>query len=186
MKKATTLFLVSGMFIALTAFTLSPPGSPEYVGSKSCKGCHKSAKGGKAYPKWESTSHANAFKTLQTPEADKIAADKGFTTKAAETDNCLSCHVTGMNVEGAAFHKKFKKEEGVGCESCHGAASGYKMKHSKAAQKEAAKAAGFSLPNISDGSAEALCITCHNENSPTYKPFDLKEKWSKIEHGLPE
>jgi nitrate/TMAO reductase-like tetraheme cytochrome c subunit len=186
MKKAAFSLLGITAFLTVCAFTFMPPKSPQYLGSKSCKGCHNTAKGGKVFAKWQKTAHANAFKTLMTPEAEKIAKDKGYDTKAAETDFCLSCHVTGKNAEGAKFHKKFKNEEGVGCESCHGPASGYKTKHNKPEKIEAAVKAGLQLPKVADGSAEKQCVTCHNETSPTYKPFDMAKKWAEVKHELPK
>ena len=177
MKNAVTFIAVVMAFTALTAFTFQ--GGNEYVGSKSCKACHSNAKmGGTAYKVWEKGPHAGAFKTLQTAEADKIAADKGFKTKAAETENCLSCHVTGMNVKGAKFNKKFDKSEGVGCESCHGAASAYKSKHAK----DVAGAAALGLENPKGADAEKMCVGCHNEKSPTYKKFDFATQSKKIAH----
>ncbi len=186
MKRVVVPILGSIVFVALCAFTLTPADSPQYVGAKSCKGCHNTDKGGKVYAKWESSAHASAFKTLQTPAADKIAADKGFKTKAAETPECLSCHVTGMMEKAAKFDAKFDKAEGVGCESCHGAASLFKTKHNKPEQLEEAKKLGLELPKVADGSAEKHCKQCHNEKSPTYKAFKMKEMWAKIEHGLPK
>jgi len=37
---------------------------------------------------------------------------------------------------------------------------------------------------VSDGSAEKLCKTCHNEGSPTYKGFKFEESWNKIKHPV--
>jgi Cytochrome c554 and c-prime len=184
MKKAALALLASGAFLAICAFTLAPAGGPDYVGAKSCKGCHNAAKGGKVYAEWEKSSHAKAFETLKTAEADKIATEKGYKTKAAETDFCLSCHVTGMLEEGASFDKKFNKDEGVGCEACHGAGGKYKMKHAKGIEEADGTKLGMQFPKIADGSAEKQCKMCHNEKSPTYKPFKMKEKWAEIKHGL--
>ncbi len=39
---------------------------------------------------------------------------------------------------------------------------------------------------VEDGSAEKLCLTCHNEESPTFKEFKFKERWEKIAHPIPE
>ncbi len=169
MKTAATFITLALMFMAVSAFTNNA--APANIGAKSCKACHSNAKmGGVSYKAWEKTPHASAFKTLQTAAADKIAADKGFKTKAAETPNCLGCHVTD---------KKFAAE-GVGCESCHGAGADYKTKHSKDVQ-EGVKL-GLKLPKTKDGSAEKLCKDCHNDKSPTYKPLKFAEAWKKVAH----
>lgn len=180
MKNAAMFLTLALAFTSLTAFTFS--GSHEYVGSKSCKACHSNAKmGGTAYKKWDGSPHSKAYETLKSAEADKIAKKAGFKTKAVETDNCLSCHVTGMMEKGAKFSKRFKKTEGIGCESCHGAASAYKTKHAK--DVAGARKLGLESPSVAGGEAEKLCKSCHNEKSPTYKGFDLKKYWAQIDHS---
>ena len=32
---------------------------------------------------------------------------------------------------------------------------------------------------------EAVCKTCHNPESPTYKEFNFAEKWKMIDHSMP-
>jgi uncharacterized lipoprotein NlpE involved in copper resistance len=74
----------------------------------------------------------------------------------------------------------FKKEDGVTCEACHGAASGYLTLHNKKndASKAKAKAAGLLFID-KEGKA---CETCHNAESPSFKGFKFAELWPKIEH----
>jgi hypothetical protein len=185
MKKALSLIAVAAVFMTLTAFTFMEEGGGKYIGSNSCKGCHNTDKTGKQYTKWEATPHAKAFKTLQSAEADKIAAGKGFKTKAAETPECLACHVSGKNDKAPAYDASFKNDEGIGCEACHGGGSGFKMLHMKKENLDKAKAAGLMLPNAADGSAEKMCKECHNAKSPTHKEFKFAEMWKKIAHPLP-
>jgi hypothetical protein len=169
--------------ILAAMFLLSAIGFAQnkYVGAKFCGACHKSGKGGTAYAVWEKTSHAKAFTTLQGEEANKIAKEKGLKKPASESPECLKCHVTGggaaTNVESS-----FKKEEGVTCEACHGAASGYKSLHNKPENLDKAKAAGLILPSKDDAK---LCEKCHNAESPTHKKFVMAEMWAKIAHGKP-
>ena len=35
-------------------------------------------------------------------------------------------------------------------------------------------------------SAEKKCRTCHNEKSPSYKPFKFDEMWAQIKHLIPK
>ena len=153
----------------------------KYTGVKMCGACHKQEKTGATYTKWEKTPHAQAYKTLLGEKAIAIGKEKGLKTAPAESPECLACHVTGG---GAATNveKTFAKEEGVTCEACHGAASGFKTLHSKPENKEKAVAAGLNVGNKEDAT---FCKKCHNEKSPTFKGFDMKEYWAKIEHGLP-
>lgn len=186
MKNMFLLLSACAVFVLATGFA-GPEGTDnKYVGTSACKACHNMDKTGKQFAAWEKSAHAGAFKTLTTPAADKIAKDKGLSTKAAESKECLTCHVSGMNVKGAQFDAKFKQEDGVGCEACHGAGSGFKSLHAKKENLDKAKAAGMELPSVADGSAEKLCKSCHNDKSPTNKAFNFKESWKKIAHPLPK
>lgn len=186
MKKSLSLIAVAAAFMVLTAFTFMDNAPAKYVGSQACKACHNTDKSGKQFAKWESTPHSKAFKTLQSEDADKIAAKKGFKTKAAETPECLACHVSGKSDKAPVYDASFKNDEGVGCETCHGGGSGYKMLHMKKENLEKAKAAGMLVPNVADGSAEKQCKECHNDKSPTHKDFKFAEMWKKIAHPMPK
>ena len=51
--------------------------------------------------------------------------------------------------------------------------------------KDKAKAIAAGMTEFKDQAAiEAKCKTCHNDKSPTYKPFVLKDMWPKIQHPL--
>lgn len=172
---------IMALTVALTFGSTLSLAQAKYTGVKMCGACHKQEKTGATYTKWEKTSHANAYKTLLTEKANTIAKEKGLKKPAAESPECLECHVTGGGA-AANVEKTFAKEEGVTCEACHGAASGFKMLHSKPENKAKAVEAG-----LIEGSKDnaAMCQKCHNEKSPTFKGFAVKEYWAKIEHGLP-
>jgi hypothetical protein len=153
----------------------------KYIGTKMCSACHKQKKAGETYKVWQKSAHANAFKTLQTEEAEKIAKEKGLKKPAAESPECLKCHVTGGGT-AENVDKSFKMTEGVTCEACHGPGSGYKTLHSKPANREKAIAKGLVIGDKSDSKP---CVTCHNEESPTYKEFNMSAMWKKIAHQLP-
>ncbi len=152
-----------------------------FVGVQSCAPCHKTDKQGTQFDIWQKSKHSQAFKTLQTEKADAIAKEKGFTTAAAKTDACLKCHVSGYNVDAALLGEKFKMEDGVQCETCHGPGSDYKtLKVMKS--REEAIANGLKLYD----KVEDLCVTCHNSESPTFVEKDIAEMWNKIKHPIPE
>ena len=177
MRTTRSLFalLVAFLFVAGMA-----PAQNKFVGAKTCGMCHKAKDKGEAFVVWEKSAHAKAYETLKTKQAEEFAKKKGLKKPAAESPECLKCHVTGggaaTNVEAG-----FKKEEGVTCEACHGAASAFKMLHSKG-DKEKSKAAGLILPSKTDAK---MCETCHNAESPTFKGFKMSEMWAKIEHHGP-
>jgi hypothetical protein len=172
---ATTAVFCS-LFVTAVGFSQN-----KYIGTKTCAMCHKQKKGGETYKKWQKTDHANAYETLQTEKADKIAKEKGLKKPAAESPECLKCHVTGGGT-AKNLDKNFKIEEGITCEACHGAGSAYKTLHSKPENKEKAIEKGLMVGDKTDSK---LCETCHNEESPTFDGFDMKKMWAKIEHKLP-
>jgi hypothetical protein len=148
----------------------------KYIGASKCKMCHMKPATGDQYNVWLKGPHANAMKTLAGDAAKKIATEKGIadpTTDAA----CIKCHATVASID-AKLNATATMDEGVGCESCHGPGSMYKgasiMKN-----QELALTKGMILPT------EEVCKTCHNEKSPTYKPFNFSEMAAKIAHPNP-
>ena len=151
----------------------------EIIGAPKCKGCHK-AKTGDQWKIWTESAHAGAFATLASDEARKIAADQGLGNPQQES-TCLKCHATRASLGAdVAINEKanYADSEGVGCESCHGPGSAYKPRKVML-DTAAARAAGL----VMDASAEA-CITCHNEESPTFKGFDFEKRWAEISHPV--
>lgn len=170
---------VSGALLLIFIVTFAAQADNKFVGSKLCAACHKGGKGGTAFTVWEKSAHAKAYQTLLGEEAKKFAKERGIKVAPSEAPECLKCHVSGggtaKNVEAT-----FKKEDGVGCEACHGAASAFKMAHIKG-DKAKNKELGMIVP----AKDEKFCVTCHNSESPTFKGFKFNEMWAKIEHGLP-
>ena len=167
----------------LASFTLVAQDKAQFVGVKTCSMCHKKPEQGEQLKIWEASAHAKAYATLKTAEADKIAADRGL-GKAVEAAECLKCHATGYNEDAARIGKRFNVEDGVQCETCHGAGSEYK---SKKVMQDHAKSVAAGMKDFTvEGAAEAQCRECHNEESPTFKGFEFKEMWEKIKHPVPE
>lgn len=77
-----------------------------YLGDKSCNSCHP-----KIYQKWKNTPHARAISSLESK-------NKNF------DQDCLVCHVTGMENLGTAggflSTEKTPWMVNVQCEACHG------------------------------------------------------------------
>jgi hypothetical protein len=181
MKNVSSLsfLLLSGYFLTSMVMPGAANAPHELIGIKGCAPCHRTEKQGKQVPIWQETKHAKAFQTLKTPEAAQVAAKAGVKGAAHEAQECLKCHV--MEAYKTTAKPTFSTEEGVQCESCHGAGSSYKT---MAIMKDRAKsvAAGLTPVLVSDGSAEKQCKGCHNPQSPTFKGFDFKKEWPKIAH----
>jgi len=155
------LIFLLGMAIFVVSFVNAQ--SAQYVGAAKCKMCHNKAEKGEQYNKW-----------LASPHAKAMAALKGADAK---NPKCLKCHSTAAGADQALV-ASITVEEGVSCESCHGAGSLYKvattMKDMKLAMSK-----GLIMPE------EKVCKKCHNEASPNYKGFNYKEYAAKIAHGDP-
>ena len=181
--------------------TFSQASDFDYVGINKCKMCHNKEAKGEQYTKWESTKHSNAFATLSSDKALEIAKKMELKTAPSESPECVVCHTVGFGkggfeIKDAAFYnpaeddkegskaaKRMENLKNVGCESCHGAGSGYKKKKTMEAiytGAEKADAYGLVIPT------EETCKQCHNEKSPTFTKFDFKESYAKIAHEIPE
>ena len=169
------LFCVTGFLASATlalaedAPAAAAPAGHAYVGAKACKTCHMGEKNGKIWETWLASKHANAIMSLDSAKGERA------------NFKCLKCHTTGFGAE-TGYKVGDMVAEGVasvGCEACHGAGADYKsMKVMK--DKAAAMAAGLVMPN------EQTCRTCHNPESPTFKEFDYKAAYAKIEHHIPK
>jgi hypothetical protein len=150
------------------------PKDHAYVGSKACKTCHMGEKKGAIWEQWLSTAHAKSMSVLDSAKGER------------KDPKCLKCHTVGFGKESGykleGLDAAMAAPEGlgaVGCESCHGPGADYKsmtvMKN-----KEQAIAAGMVVPD------EAVCKSCHNPESPTFKSFDFAAAYAKIAHHIPK
>ena len=170
-------FAALAVFLTVRVAAANGP-SHAYVGADKCKMCHNSAAKGAQYTKWMESKHAKAYATLASEEAKKIGAAKGI-ADPQKADECLRCHVTGHGAPADKLTDKWKKEDGVGCESCHGPGGDYwKMEVMK--DKARAAAGGLVVPT------EETCKGCHNPDSPVFKGFDFTALSAKIAHPNPQ
>ena len=135
--------------------------SPAFLGVDKCKMCHMNE-----YKTWAESKHATAIATLEGADAEVTAAmakKLGIEVegKASEADGCLTCHVTGLKLEGGypqADAKKTTPVANVGCEACHGPGAVH-MKAAKADKKT----------SINGNVTEVMCKGCHTpEMSPDF------------------
>ncbi len=181
MKILKTLVLV---LAGLVALSVSLQAQNKYIGVKMCAMCHKTEKQGKQFDIWQKSKHAEAYKTLTTAKADEFAKARGLTKPAAESPECLECHTPALHVDAKLVDKTYDPKDGVQCETCHGPGSTYR---NMTLMKDKPKAIAAGMTDFKDDATiEKFCKTCHNEKSPSYKPFKLEEYWPKIKHPLPK
>jgi len=177
----TFIIVFAVSFLGFSLYKANYLTGSKYVGVKTCGMCHKKEDVGQQLKIWQDSQHSKAYKTLQTENADKIAKEKGYTTKAADTPECLKCHTSGYGVDPSLLGNKFNIEDGVQCETCHGPGSEYKSKKVMEDKKLAVEKGLLLYEN-----PEKLCVKCHNEESPVFKGFNFEERWAKIKHSIPE
>ncbi len=148
----------------------------KYIGASKCKMCHMKPAKGAQYKLWLEGPHANAMNTLSGEQAKEIAEAKGITDPTTDAA-CIKCHSTIGHID-AKLAGSLKITDGVSCESCHGPGSMYKGA-SVMKNRELSIQKGLLIPT------EELCKKCHNEESPTYKPFVFEEMAEKIAHPDP-
>jgi cytochrome c554/c'-like protein len=162
----------------------SPPATtpeqaaPKFIGVEGCAKCHNSEATGRQVESWKASAHARAFETLGSAAARKIAAERGISDP--QTDGrCARCHTTGAGIPKSRFRQGFQAADGVQCEACHGPGEDYaKIEHMISSAK--AREMGLIEPTA------AVCVHCHNAESPTFKGFDFKTALARVRHKLPE
>ena len=178
----TVIRTTMAAMLALVVATGAWAGPVKYVGVKKCAMCHKKPTVGEQYAIWKKTAHAKAWETLATPKAMKLAKKAGVEDPQKD-ERCAKCHTTAWGEDPANLGTKFKVEDGVGCESCHGAGGKYAkkkiMKQITSGEIEPASV-GLTIPD------EKVCVKCHNEDSPVFEGFDYEKAKKKIAHPIPE
>jgi hypothetical protein len=167
--------LAASLLLALAVF-LSPAGAQQgaaghYVGVATCGGstCHGRSEANGAVVRqdelrlWQDPSspagaHSRAWRVLTEPRAKAIAARLGV-GEAASAPMCLGCHATpaAPGARGA----RFQMSDGVGCESCHGAASGWLASHYAVGGTHSANVARGLVPLDDPRARAGRCLDCH-------------------------
>jgi len=162
----------------------------KYIGADKCKNCHSAESSGNQWAAWQKMDHAKAFASLASDKAKEIAKAKGI-DDPQKSDACLKCHVTAFGLPADQLKKPMDQKLGVQCESCHGPGDQHAKARLAAAAKEAddnkAAAGPQKLPEgeIVSLPDQKTCLVCHNEQSPTFKPFCFQMRVDKVRHDDP-
>lgn len=174
-KRIIFSFIVISL-ILLCAVSGAEEKKYQYVGSKACKECHHGKEAGHQYVKWMRSGHSHAYWRLFGEWAKYLASareDYKDIQKPQEEQRCLKCHYTGAQEKDAVYGPQWTKEEGVGCEACHGPGSAYiDLEIMKDHEKFLAN--GGMVPG------ETTCKKCHRDDG-----FKYDEYWKKIAHPYP-
>ena len=167
------IYIIAALTLILAAFPLtlvhSEKKKRDYVGSEVCGKCHSAEAIGNQYDRWLRTPHAKAVLLLGTTGALEIG--KKLSIKNPGLDRqCLRCHATGGGVDPDL------REEGVGCEACHGPGSEYNEYGShvdtvnrQGGYETAQKKGMYPVLGIkSIKKREKMCLHCHDDKRPCF------------------
>ena len=177
--KKLALLTMGAMFICFRTSPITAAEKEPFtpLGAPSCASaaCHNQNLGKgitfSEYTTWTGFDpHHKAYAVLFNPRSDRIVKNLYNTGpgSAGSTQLCLNCHASN---QGKSDHTGpgFSITEGVGCESCHGASSGYISVHftekfNKLSAQEKEK--DFGLTNTKDlSSRNKMCADCHVGNA---------------------
>jgi hypothetical protein len=112
-----------------------------FIGSVGCKSssCHGGAGEKRSqYFTWSQKDyHTKAYAILLNARSERIAEGLGITTQsgtlpaAASSARCTVCHAPFQTVAANRLAPTAHPDEGVSCESCHGAAGGWLRGHTR-------------------------------------------------------
>ena len=151
--------------------TAQAPREGVHVGVASCSGstCHgRSEPTGKVVRQdelmiWQDESspagaHSRAYRVLQYPRSQAIARRLGI-GEATSAPMCLGCHATPAPATSRGA--RFQTADGVGCESCHGPASGWLASHYAVGASHAQNVSRGLVPLENPQARAAKCLDCH-------------------------
>lgn len=101
-------------------------------------------------------AHSRAFRVLREPRSIAIAQRLGL-KDAASASECLGCHTTDAARKGP----RFQTNDGVGCESCHGASSGWLSSHYAVGASHARNVSQGLIPLDNPKARASVCLDCH-------------------------
>jgi len=175
---ALAMAAVLALTFGLTAGDpLSAQNGYSYTGVASCAGstCHGRSEGNGAIVRqdeiatWQSPSavsgaHSRAYATLGSRRSRQIADTLGLGDPQS-AQSCLGCHATYAPVSERG--PRFRLDDGVGCESCHGAAIGWLSSHYEVRGTHPANVSNGLVPLEEPATRARVCLDCHYGSADT-------------------
>lgn len=165
LRHALAVAVLLAMAFPAMAQTMSS--DAKHLGVQSCAGnnCHGAVErlAGSHVPQneyliWsQKDKHAQAYAVLSNDRSKRIAKNLGL-ADATKAPLCLDCHAD--NVPPERRGPQFQLSDGVGCESCHGAAETWLGTHLSGYDHKANIAAGM-YPTDQPEKRALKCMSCH-------------------------
>jgi hypothetical protein len=169
--------------VALLALALPASAQPyQTIGKAKCVNCHDH----EAEKLWSEkkdgpppNNHLNALRQLESPKSAGFAKAIGLADPYDPRGSCASCH--GTILKGTVV-------DGVTCENCHGAGSGYVDLHQQKGAYEQAVGAGLADTMKNPDAWAPMCVKCHvlgdsaliQAGHPSGDDFDLGAKFATV------
>ncbi len=109
--------------------------------------------------------HARSYRILFNEQSARIARNLGL-GQASTAKICLDCHA--HNVPADRRGERFKFEDGVSCEACHGPSEQWLPKHVEDGATHAGNLAAGLYPTDNPTERARLCLSCHFGNGDRF------------------
>jgi hypothetical protein len=178
---AAAMALAAASVVAQTPPPAAPPVAPYHSSDKSvgvvnCASslCHGSVQPIKdsnvlqtEYVTWSRVDkHARAYKVLSSEQSLRIGRNLGLAKPPSEEKVCLDCHA--LNVPSAQRGERFKFDDGVSCEACHGPAGRWLEAHVQDGATHADNLKAGLYPTDDTVARAQLCLSCHFGNADRF------------------
>ncbi len=170
------LALVAGAAVAQAPATLPYQSPDKSMGVVNCANsiCHGSVQPFKdstvlqnEYVTWSRVDkHARAYRVLFSEQSQRIARNLGLKNPAHEEKVCLDCHA--QNVPTSLRGERFKIEDGVSCEACHGPSGRWLKSHVENGATHEQNLANGLFPTGDAVQRARLCLSCHLGNADRF------------------
>jgi hypothetical protein len=107
-----------------------------------------------------------AFQVLSNERSRRIATNLGLKQPATEAKVCVDCH--GHAPPAAARGERFKHQDGIQCEACHGPAEGWIQSHVASGATHRDNVAKGMYPTSDPVALARLCLSCHFGNADKF------------------
>lgn len=165
----TGLAFLTGLSPATPPATAASPADSAHLGVASCSGstCHgRQEADGKIVRqdelmRWQEPSsaggaHSRAFNVLTNARSAQIANRLGIGS-ATSAPMCLGCHSAPASQRGP----RFQASDGVGCETCHGGATGWLASHYAVGATHQRNISQGMIALDQPKARAAVCLDCH-------------------------